>query len=204
MPVRFFGKSKMEEAGFSGLSDEQLTASYFKTREPGLIGVLYQRYTHLLFSVCYKYLQNRDDAEDAVMLLFEKLFDLLKKEEVKNFKSWAYTIAKNECLMQLRHAKVVNRSNEENLKNLEAEIMEYEGGGHLLSGNNDKEHFEQLHSAICHLNDPQCQCITLFYLEEKSYREVAELTGFSQNEVRSHLQNGRRNLKISLKKAGIS
>lgn len=203
MPIRFFRRPTTEEPDNSLLTDEQLTAGYFKRHDPELIGILYRRYTHLLFSVCYKYLQNREDAEDAVMQLFEKLFLLLKKEEVKNFKSWIYTIAKNECLMQLRHVKVVDRSRDENLKKLEAEIMESEGGEHLLPEDNNREHIEQLHSAIGHLNESQCMCIKLFYLEEKSYQEVADLTGFSQNEVKSHLQNGRRNLKISLQKAGI-
>ena len=195
MALRFFRKDDKKE--LLSLPDEQLVARYARTNDKEIIGILYERYTHLLFTVCYKYLGNDADAEDMVMLVFEKLFELLKKPEIKNFKSWIYTITKNECLMQLRHRKSGERIKEENLKKLNDEIMESVELNHLFQGGNGSgEHrIRYLETAISGLSSEQKQCIELFYLDEKSYREVELITGYSYNEVKSHIQNGKRNLK---------
>ena len=193
MAMRFFRKDEKTE--LLSLSDEQLVARYAQSNDIEIIGILYERYTHLLFTVSYKYLGNDADAEDNVMLVFEKLFELLKRSEVNNFKSWIYTITKNECLMHLRHRKAGDKVKDENLKNLDSEVMESAGPDHLLS-NGDVEHrIRYLETAINALSPEQKQCVELFYLDEKSYREVELITGYSYNEVKSHIQNGKRNLK---------
>jgi RNA polymerase sigma-70 factor (ECF subfamily) len=191
--LRFFKKDEKKE--LLSFSDEQLVARYARTHDLEIIGILYERYTHLLFSVCYKYLGNDADAEDTVMLVFEKLFELLKKSEINNFKSWIYTITKNECLMHLRHKKSGERIIEENLKKLDVEIMESVELNHLLSDGDGEHRVRYLETAINGLSPEQKQCIELFYLNEKSYREVEQITGYTYNEVKSHIQNGKRNLK---------
>jgi RNA polymerase sigma-70 factor (ECF subfamily) len=191
--LRFFHKDEKKE--MHSLPDEQLVARYAQTHDKEIIGILYERYTHLLFSVCYKYLGNDADAEDTVMLVFEKLFDLLLKSDIQNFKSWIYTITKNECLMHLRRMKSGERVKEENLKKLDVEIMESIELNHLLSDGDGEHRIRYLETAITGLSPEQKQCIELFYLNEKSYREVEQITGYTFNEVKSHIQNGKRNLK---------
>jgi RNA polymerase sigma-70 factor (ECF subfamily) len=191
--LRFFRKDDKKE--LLSCTDEQLVVRYAQTNDKEIIGILYERYTHLLFSVCYKYLGNDADAEDTVMLVFEKLFEQLKKSEINNFKSWIYTITKNECLMQLRHRKTGDRIKEDNLKKLDDEIMESMELNHLLSDGDGEHRIRYLETAITGLSSEQKQCIELFYLNEKSYREVEQITGYSYNEVKSHIQNGKRNLK---------
>jgi RNA polymerase sigma-70 factor, ECF subfamily len=191
--LRFFRKDDKKE--LLSLTDEQLVARYASSHDNEIIGILYERYTHLLFTVCYKYLGNDADAEDTVMLVFEKLFVHLKKSEVNNFKSWIYTITKNECLMHLRHRKSGERIIEDNLKKLDSEIMESVELNHLLSAGDGEHRIRYLETAINTLSSEQKQCIELFYLNEKSYREVEQITGFTYNEVKSHIQNGKRNLK---------
>jgi RNA polymerase sigma-70 factor, ECF subfamily len=191
--LRFFRKDDKKE--LLSLTDEQLVARYASSHDNEIIGILYERYTHLLFTVCYKYLGNDADAEDTVMLVFEKLFVHLKKSEVNNFKSWIYTITKNECLMHLRHRKSGERIMEDNLKKLDSEIMESVELNHLLSAGDGEHRIRYLETAINTLSSEQKQCIELFYLNEKSYREVEQITGFTYNEVKSYIQNGKRNLK---------
>ena len=193
MALRFFRRDDKKDL-FS-LTDEQLVARYASSHDNEIIGILYERYTHLLFTVCYKYLGNDADAEDTVMLVFEKLFVHLKKSEINNFKSWIYTITKNECLMHLRHRKSGERIIEDNLKKLDSEIMESVELNHLLSAGDGEHRIRFLETAINTLSSEQKQCIELFYLNEKSYREVEQITGFTYNEVKSHIQNGKRNLK---------
>lgn len=198
MTLRFFSRDEKKE--WLSLTDEQLVARYVQTGNSEIIGILYERYTPLLFAVSYKYLGNTADAEDMVMQVFEKLFERLKKSEVNNFKNWIYTITKNECLMLIRHQKTVLLSKAENLKKLESEIMESAFSEHLFSGNNHEVRIRNLETAIYSLSSEQKQCIELFYLTEKSYQQVEQLTGFSYNEVKSHIQNGKRNLKLILER----
>lgn len=193
MALHFFRNNDKKE--LLSLPDEQLVARYAQTHNKEIIGILYERYTHLLFTVCYKYLGNDADAEDTVMLVFEKLFELLKKSEIQSFKSWIYTITKNECLMHLRHKKSGERVIEDNLKKLDTEIMESVDLNHLLTDGDGEQRIRYLEAAITGLSSEQKQCIELFYLNEKSYREVEQITGYTYNEVKSHIQNGKRNLK---------
>ncbi|NVO18517.1 MAG: sigma-70 family RNA polymerase sigma factor [Bacteroidetes bacterium] len=164
------------------------------------MGPLFERYTHLVFSVGMKYLGNDAEAQDMVMTVFEKLFEELKRQQINSFKSWLYMVAKNQCLMHLRHEKSINRNRQEILADLRAEVMENEIPGHLVPGNGEDK-AAQLENAIQALNAAQKLCVELFYLQEKSYKEVAETTGFSMNEVKSHIQNGKRKIKIFLEKA---
>jgi RNA polymerase sigma-70 factor (ECF subfamily) len=191
--LHFFRKNDKKE--LLSLPDEKLVTRYAQTHNKEIIGILYERYTHLLFTVCYKYLGNDADAEDTVMLVFEKLFELLKKSEIQSFKSWIYTITKNECLMHLRHRKSGERIIEDNLKKLDTEIMESVELNHLLNVSDGEHRIRYLETAITGLSSEQKKCIELFYLNEKSYREVEQITGYSYNEVKSHIQNGKRNLK---------
>jgi RNA polymerase sigma-70 factor (ECF subfamily) len=196
--LRFFRKDEKKE--LLSMTDEQLVARYLLTHNREIIGLLYERYTHLLFSVSYKYLGNDADAEDIVMLVFEKLFELLRKSEVLNFKSWIYTVTRNECLMQLRRRKSGERIVEDNLRKLEVDLMESVHVDHLVTGPNGEERIRYLETAIKVLSPEQKQCIELFYLDEKSYKEVEQITGYSYNEVKSHLQNGKRNLKLMMER----
>jgi RNA polymerase sigma-70 factor, ECF subfamily len=191
--LRFFRKDDKKE--LLSLADEQLVVRYARTLDKEIIGILYERYTHLLFTVCYKYLGNDADAEDTVMMVFEKLFEQLKKSEIQNFKNWVYTLTKNECLMQLRRKKPSERLIEDNLKKLDSEIMETMLPEHPLSDGNGEHRIRYLETAISVLSSEQKQCIELFYLNEKSYHEVEQITGFTYNEVKSYIQNGKRNLK---------
>jgi RNA polymerase sigma-70 factor (ECF subfamily) len=97
--------------------------------------------------------------------------------------------------MLLRHKKTGDKVKDENLKKLDSEIMEYVTSDHLLKENDGEQRIRYLETAINALSAEQKQCIELFYMNEKSYREVEQITGYSYNEVKSHLQNGKRNLK---------
>ena len=68
------------------LTDLELIARYKSDGDNKIVGVLFERYTHLVFGVCMKYLKDEDEAQDAVMQVFEKLLSDLKKHHVDNFK----------------------------------------------------------------------------------------------------------------------
>ena len=172
--------------------DTELIALYKKTADKSAIGELYQRYMELVYGLCLKYLKQPEDAQDSVINIFEELLTKLSRHEVDNFKFWLYTLAKNHCLMRLRSGKKQVKVN------FDIDLVQSEENVHLNGELDKEENFEKLDYCMAQLQEEQRMVIRLFYLENKSYNEVAEQTGMEWNKVRSLIQNGRRNLKICM------
>ncbi|MFI5149497.1 MAG: RNA polymerase sigma factor [Bacteroidia bacterium] len=170
-------------------SDEELIALYKGTGEPHYAGTLFQRFTPHLAVVTYKYLKKQQDAEDALMEVFEIILKDLKTHEIGNFRAWAYSVTKHHCLKKLKTAQDKLFKPESALRQV-ADEQNYDFDPYLLDNQ-----LEELKKAISQLGTEQRECITLFYLQEKSYKEVSDMTGYSLLEVKSFLQNGKRNLK---------
>jgi RNA polymerase sigma factor (sigma-70 family) len=178
------------------MNDQQLLLSYRDDGNTRWVGELFERYKHLLFGVCLKYLKNREEAKDALMGVFEKLIGDLKNRDVDNFPSWAYTVAKNHCLMALR--KQSGQLARMEVYRKQTSGQEQTDPTTLSTQDILEAGLQKLEQAISDLNEDQRICVHMFYIEEKSYKEITEHTGFHLNEVKSHIQNGRRNLKIKL------
>lgn len=179
----------------ASFSDEQLIQTYLSTGDNSIIGELFERYTHLVYGVCMKYLKNEDNSRDMVMEIFESLMDKMTKYKITNFKSWLYSVTRNSCLMKIRAEKSEKSAIEKSVNNFERIIVDSFEKMHQLIDKPDEKRLASLMNAIATLNDEQRQCLDLMYLQEKSYKEVAFITGFSLNQVKSHIQNGKRNLK---------
>lgn len=169
--------------------DLELVARYKQSANLKLLGILYERYMELIYGVCFKYLKNAELAKDAVMQIFEVLVEKLHKHEIENFRSWLYTLAKNYCLMQLRSPKT--------LKTVELQEFDMQSGEemHLNGVMQKEEEFKKLEKCLDTLSPDQKESVELFYLQNKCYKEIADITGKDWNKVRSLIQNGRRNLK---------
>ncbi|MDD5569629.1 MAG: sigma-70 family RNA polymerase sigma factor [Bacteroidales bacterium] len=176
-------------------TDSELISSYKETGENNYVGELYNRYVHLVFGVCMKYLKDEDESKDAVMQIFEKLLEDLKKHEIENFKSWLHVCAKNHCLMTLR-GKTVQIINENTLKKDLSSFMESDSVLHHDNGKDKEIRIQHLEEGIKNLSPEQKICIELFFIKDKSYQEIIEITGYDMNKVKSFIQNGKRNLKI--------
>ncbi len=179
------------------LDDKQLLSQYRNTQDKNVVAVLYNRYAHLVFGVCMKYLKNKDEAEDASMQVFEKLLTTLLQYEVNEFKFWIHTVSKNHCLYILRKQQSQFRNQKEMNKDFPV-IMENEQSSPLDNANWKNAKLEEMNGALMQLKEGQKICVELFYLEEKSYQEIVDQTGYSMLEVKSFIQNGKRNLKIML------
>ena len=179
------------------LTDNELIANYKSNGDGIYLGELYKRYSHLVYGVCLKYLKNEEEGEDAVIQIFEKLMEDLKKHEIANFKSWLHSVARNHCLMFLRKKQVVTKK----INEYEAVYEHEETFAAPFEVNEKMEQelvFTDLEKAIAVLKEEQRVCIELFFLKEKCYQEVAEETGFSEKQVKSYIQNGKRNLAIQM------
>ncbi len=180
---------------FAHITDQELLDRYYAEKNNDWLGALLQRYTLLLFGVCMKYLKNEEEARDSVQQVFLKAITEVEKYRVVYFKAWIYMVAKNYCLMKLRngHGKISASYSGE--VEVPAEEMPNPD-----SYQEKEQLFELMGESLAALNKEQKWCVTLFYLEKKSYSEISGLTGYSTLQVKSHLQNGKRNLKILLDK----
>ncbi|HEV8507734.1 MAG TPA: sigma-70 family RNA polymerase sigma factor [Chitinophagaceae bacterium] len=187
----------LKDISGDSLTDTELISLYKRTSDLRVLGQLYQRYMDLVYGVCLKYLKDPERAKDAVMHIFEELILKLKKHEVENFKSWLYQVSKNHCLMQLRTPK--------NFKTVELpeSLMQSEENVHLDGVLEKEENLQRLEYCLTTLSEEQRKAVQLFYIEGKCYNEIVELMGQEWGQVRSFIQNGRRNLKICMEKKEV-
>lgn len=177
------------------LSDEDLLSAYRDSGEAEYFGMLYNRYIPLLYGVCLKYFTDADKAQDAVMQVFENIFPKVLQYEIQTFRTWIYSVAKNHCLQTLR--KEMN----EILVDFNSEIMESDEILNLLSEDETgEERKEILRQCLKKLPDEQRNAILRFFAEEMSYQDIVDSEGYTLNQVKSYIQNGKRNLKICIEK----
>ena len=175
--------------------DKELLQHFYDDGNNEWLGILLPRYTMLLFGVCMKYLKNEEEAKDAVQQVFLKAIHELQKYKVEYIKSWLYMVAKNHCLMKLRDkGKYTYELNERALAAPEDETE-------IKKLKEKDKTLDNMSLALKELNKEQQLCVTLFYLEKKSYQQVAGETGYSLMQVKSHIQNGKRNLKILMERS---
>ena len=179
---------------YKHIDDQQLLLNFYEDKNNEWLGILLNRYTLLLLGVCMKYLKNEEEAKDSVQQVFLKTLTELPKYKVEYFKSWVYMVAKNHCLMKLRNK---NRQPVEINEQLHATADELADTKKLQENDLLVNNMEQ---ALGQLNKEQQLCVTLFYLHKKSYQEIVAATSFSLLQVKSHIQNGKRNLKIMLER----
>ena len=173
-------------------TDEELLRLYQTTGNLEWLSALYLRYASLVYGVCLKYLRDREQAKDAVMQIHEKLIESLLKHSITRFRSWLYVNARNHCLMHLRSTK--NTRTEE----IQPFLVENGPEQHPEEEIELEQNILKLEKCIETLAGPQQLCVKLFYLQEKCYKEIRVETGFDLHQVKSYIQNGKRNLKICL------
>jgi RNA polymerase sigma factor (sigma-70 family) len=180
----------------STFTDSELVQQYKDTSNMNTLGDLYGRYMDLLYGVCLKYFKEPDEAQDAVIHIFEELVTKVKKYDIDNFKGWLYQLAKNHCLMKLRSRKSLP-------VNVDADLMHLQENMHLDDVMQKETNLIVMEHCIEQLPTEQKAAIQLFYLQEKCYKEIADTTALDINKVRSFIQNGRRNLKICMDKTAL-
>jgi len=173
----------------SNLSDEELLDLHKNESRSEYFAELYKRYIPLVYGLSLKYLENKDDAQDAVMDIYEEVSKKVFQYEIGNFHTWLYSVAKNHCFGKLR------KGNKTVMLNIEQAVMENEDNFTLLDGDKSEEEEKALNFCLNELNKEQRKSIDLFYFENKSYADIVDVTGFALEKVKSYIQNGKRNLK---------
>lgn len=192
MPLIFLRKKETSE------SDGELLKQFREEGDIAVLGRLYERYMHLVYGVCLKYLEEREAAKDEVMNIFEKLVATVPGEEILNFRTWLYVVTKNHCLMLLRSRKSESARMDAMLSD-PTFFMEKEEVMHLME-NDEGIDMKRLEECIKRLREEQRNCIQLFYYEGLGYRQIAERQGIDEGKVKSFIQNGKRNLRLCLER----
>jgi RNA polymerase sigma-70 factor (ECF subfamily) len=180
----------LKRSKYRSLADEEILQLIRNQSDERAFETLYERYIHLVYGVCLKYVKDEYEAEEITSKVFVELTNKICRFEIAHFKSWLHTVTKNECYMFLRKQKhIFTNDGLELLREKEPEQLE------------EKEiQLDHLEQALKELKPPQDACVKLFYLENKSYQEIAELLTLSIKHVKSAIQNGKRNLKLILEK----
>lgn len=181
-------------SGIKDQDDLSLIVQYKRTGNLEVLGVLYNRYMHLVYGVCLNYFKDEEVSKDAVMQIFEELVLKLKIHEVQNFKSWLHVLTRNHCLMVLR------KMSKNNTVSIEDVFVENADFVHLDIEDTKEKQLTIMEKCMETLPEEQRISVDLFYLQEKCYKDVAEITGFEMLKVKSYIQNGKRNLKICIEK----
>jgi RNA polymerase sigma factor (sigma-70 family) len=187
----------LDHRQYNDITDKELLDRFYQDNNNAWLGILLQRYTILLLGVCMKYLKNEEDAKDGVQQVFLKAINELHKYKVEYFKSWLYMVTKNHCLMKLREKGQVTVG-------LEAQDVEATEQVDLATALEKNKALNQMELALEQLNEDQQRCVKLFYLEKKTYQQIVELTGYTLMQVKSNIQNGKRNLKIQMQKLHVN
>lgn len=177
---------------YQQLTDEELLLRYRQTGDNYWLGIILERYTMLLLGVAFKYLKDKTAAEDAVQFVFLKALTQLPEGEINNFKGWLYVIVRNYCLQNLKTQKHHSPAEEVDIRSHDNELLEATMLKELT--------LEQLEHALTELNEEQRITIHLFYWQKLSYQQISDTTGFDFNQVKSFIQNGKRNLKLIILK----
>jgi RNA polymerase sigma factor (sigma-70 family) len=180
------------QSPYKTVEDHELLLRYKAKGDLAVLGELYNRYMPMVHGACLKYLKDREESRDAVMQIFEKLVVTLKEHEVTHFKSWLYTTSRNHCLMQLRSRKG------KNFEEISPFLMETDGPLHQEEEIDLETNLTKLERCMNTLNVEQKACVELFYLKQKCYKEIIEVTGYDDTKVKSYIQNGKRNLKLCM------
>jgi len=174
-------------------TDLELVDAFCQKDERAALGILYQRYGHLVVGLCLDYLKDREAARDATMDIFEKVTLKVCNQPIETFRGWLFYTSRNYCIDLLRK-RVRERERAEKISL--PTVVESGGAERPLS----EARLEHLPQALTKLPEGQARCVRLFYLGGHSYAQVCEKTGYDLKQVKSYLQNGRRNLRIHLEK----
>ncbi len=178
-------------------TDEQLIASYQTTGKTEFVGELYNRYVHLVYGICLKYIKHKEESKDIAMTIFEKMLSQLPATDIQMFKKWLFTVTKNQCLTYLRE-KSKKLDQPLDWQELEKKAKNFVENEDFSSPNIEEPEEDRIHAALLQLKPDQKKCMELFFYKDMSYKEIEEKTEYSVKQVKSFLQNGKRKLRVIL------
>lgn len=155
------------------------------------------RYSKRLFSFIIKIIHNREDAEEVCQDVFIKAFRSLATFRMdSSFSTWIYSIAYNCTISATRKKKKEYLFiSESQLINITEEDIAI-----TLDGRSSEEQLVCLEMVLLKLPPEESSLITLFYIKEKSVKEVSLITGLSPANIKTRLHRIRKKMYLLLSK----
>ena len=153
---------------------------------------LYNNYNKLIYNISYSILKNKQDAEDIVQIVFEKLY-LIDKEKLpnRNESSWLYSITKNETINYLKRNK--NNIDLDSIYNIEDDNNE-------INKIIDQDSYNRL---ISKLNNKEKEIISLKIISNLSFEEIGKLLKEPTGTIKWRYYKAVNTLKILLSNLGM-
>lgn len=152
-------------------------------------GILIERHQGFIFTIVYRVVKGREEAEEITQDVFLKAYEALgsfRKES--KFTTWLYKIAYHKALDKVRGTKqTILMELNENLK--VPQVQDLEDGLDLMLR---EERSQLVKSCIEKLPPQEAALISLYYFEEQSVKEIAEVTGLSEDNIKIKLYRSRK------------
>ena len=169
---------------------------------------LYETTYQKSYYVALKYMKNEHSAMDVLQDAYIKAFENIDKlDNPEKFESWMKTIVAHTALNELRKNNPMLFSETENDEGQTIEDTFEDDRVQVQPeiAMDQKETSRLVQEMMEGLSDEQRVCITMFYMEDFSVKEIAEILNVSENTVKSRLNYGRKNIKekvLDLEKKG--
>ncbi|MBS1665044.1 MAG: sigma-70 family RNA polymerase sigma factor [Bacteroidetes bacterium] len=166
--------------------------------EQALFAGLVERYQQYVFTLVYRFTDNREDAEEISQDVFVKAYRSLAdfRGEAK-FSTWLYTVVRTTCITFLRKKKLDTTSIDNERTALQ---LENRDSGFSANQVEQKSRHAMINAAIKLLSPDDSQLITLFYKGEQSLEEIGQIMGLDPNTIKVKLHRARNRLREKLEK----
>lgn len=168
--------------------------AYRRTGDSRIAARIFQQYWHLVLGSAIKLLGEREAAQDAAMDIFQKVLERLRVETPDYFSSWLYAVTRNHCLELLRR-----QQKQPDFESLDGVRIPVQPENEMVEDRENQALVAlHVHKALAALPDHQRLCVVMFYMQDLSYKEISEESGYSLKMVKSFIQNGKRRLTLLL------
>ncbi|MEO6685969.1 MAG: sigma-70 family RNA polymerase sigma factor [Dyadobacter sp.] len=176
-------------------TDDQFYIDKIKKGDPSSYAFLVNRYKNMAFTIALKILKNQEDAEDAAQESFVKAYQQIRKFENKSkFSTWLYTIVYRTSISKLKQNRVPVFSINEDIN----ENYVYDFSIPQIENLLATEQSNYIKAAIGKLPQMEGLLITLFYMNENSIKEIEEITGLTESNIKVKLFRARKILEQEL------
>ncbi|MBI9034524.1 MAG: sigma-70 family RNA polymerase sigma factor [Bacteroidales bacterium] len=155
---------------------------------------IYDAYVDRMYALCFRYLKNKEDAEECVTNGFLKIFQHQQNFEDRgegSLERWMRTIMINECLMHLRKRKVFCDLDEKQEIQIEKQTTDH------------NIHYQEIYDLVMNLPPGYRTVFCLYHIEGYSHKEIAVKCGISENTSKSQLSKARNQLQQQLKQQEV-
>jgi len=176
--------------------DDQVYIDKVKQGDSASFAFLVDRYKHMAYTIALRIMRNAEDAEDAAQEGFVKAYQQLHRFEGKSkFSTWLYTIVYRVAITKLEQQRVATVPIQEEL----TETYSNSYQTNQLESLQVSDQQKYIKDAIERLPATEGLLITLYYLDEKSIREIEEITGLSESNIKVKLFRARKVLEEQLR-----